>query len=141
MATVLRSELSPKNKYYIDKHRYYELKHFCLQYPEWKQTYAYLDDPTIPLSMIDYIPNDNIPGDPTAKRALIKLYYSERIKLIEKTAIETDPYLYSYIIKGVTEEKSYTYLKTKLNIPCGKDMYYDRYRRFFWILNETREQL
>ena len=49
-----------------------------------------------------------------------KLYYSERIKLIEKTAIETDPYLYSYIIKGVTEEKSYTYLKTKLDIPCGK---------------------
>lgn len=42
MATVLRSELSPKNKYYIAKHRYYELKHFCLQYPEWKQTYTYL---------------------------------------------------------------------------------------------------
>ncbi len=41
MATVLRSELSPKNKYYIDKHRYYELKHFCLQYPEWKQTYIF----------------------------------------------------------------------------------------------------
>lgn len=108
MATVLRSELSPKNKYYIDKRRYYELKHFCLQYPEWKQTYTYLDDPAILISTIDYIPRD-----PTAKRAMAKLYYSERIKLIEKTAIEIDPdpYLYAYIIKGVTEERSYTYLK------------------------------
>lgn len=139
MTTVLRSELSPKNKYYIDKHRYYELKHFCLQYPEWKQTHAYLDDVTIPLSMIEYTPTDNIPGDPTAKRALMKLYYSERIKLIEKTAIDTDPYLYSYILKGVTEGKSYAYLKSKLSIPCSKDMYYDRYRRFFWLLDNSRK--
>ncbi len=99
----------------------------------------YLDDPAIPLSMIDYIPSYNIPGDPTAKRAMAKLYYSERIKLIEKTAIETDLYLYTYIIKGVTEERSYTYLKTKLNIPCRKDMYYDRYRCFFWLLDQSRE--
>lgn len=89
--------------------------------------------------MIEHISTDNVPGDPTAKRALIKLYYSERIKLIEKTAIETDPHLYSYILKGVTEEKSHTYLKAKLNIPCGKDMYYDRYRRFFWLLDGSRD--
>ena len=34
-----RPELSKKNKYYISKHRYYELKHFCLQYPEWVEKY------------------------------------------------------------------------------------------------------
>lgn len=141
MATVLRAELSPKNKYWIDKHRYYELKHFCLQYPEWKRAYADFSDTSLPLSLIEHIPTSNLPGDPTAKRALMKFYYLERIKLIEKTAIETDPYLYSYIIKGVTEGKSYTYLKTKLGIPCGKDMYYDRYRKFFWLLNEERERV
>ena len=31
-----RAEVSKKNKYYISKHRYYELKHFCLQYKEWE---------------------------------------------------------------------------------------------------------
>lgn len=139
MATVLRAELSPKNKYHIDKHRYYELKHFCLQYPLWKQAYHEFDDVTIPLSMIGGVATDNLPGDPTAKRAIMKLFYLEKIKLIEKTAIETDPYLYSYIIKGVTEEKSYTYLKTVLDIPCGKDMYYDRYRKFFYLLSEARD--
>lgn len=139
MTTVLRAELSQKNKYYIDKHRYYELKHFCMQYPEWKKLYEELEDVTIPLSLMDKMPTSNLPGDPTAKRALIKFFYSERIKLIEKTAMEADPYLYAYLLKGVTEEKSYTYLKTKLGMPCGKDMYYDRYRRFFWLLDQSRK--
>lgn len=139
MATLLRPEVSTKNKYYIDKHRYYELKHFCLQYPEWKRSYAEFEDVSIPLSMIERVSTDNLPGDPTAKRALLKHFYAERIKTIEKTAIETDPYLYSYIIKGVTESKSYTYLKTVLGIPCGKDLYYDRYRKFFWLLSKVRE--
>lgn len=139
MATVIRAEISPKNKYWIDKHRYYELKHFCLQYPEWKRLYDESKGASLPLSSIEHIPNNNGPGDPTAKRALINMFYAERIKLIENTAIETDPYLYAYIIKGVTEGKSYTYLKTVLDIPCGRDMYYDRYRRFFWLLNKTRD--
>lgn len=139
METLLRPKLSTKNKYYIGKHRYYELKHFCLQYPEWKKSHAEFEDISIPLSMIDHVSTDNLPGDPTAKRAPMKFFYSERIKLIEKATIETDPYLYSYIIKGVTESKSYTYLETVLGIPCGKDLYYDRYRRFFWLLNKARE--
>lgn len=138
MATDIRPEVSEKNKYWIDKHRHYELKHFCLQYPEWKKAYAEFSDVDIPLSMIERVPTDNMPGDPTAKRAMMKTYYSDKIALIEKAALETDAYLYSYILKAVTEGLSYAYLKTKLNMPCGRDMYYDRYRRFFWILSKTR---
>ena len=47
MGTRIRAELSEKNKYWISRHRYYELKHFCLQYPSWRRTYAALDDLTI----------------------------------------------------------------------------------------------
>lgn len=140
MGTAIRAELSPKNKYWISKHRYYELKHFCMQYPDWKRAYSELCDTNLPLSMIETTPTDNLPGDPTAKRALMKTFCSERIKLIEKTALKADPCLHDYIVKGVTEGKSYTYLKTVLDIPCGRDMYYDRYRRFFWLLNDTRER-
>ena len=38
-----RNEISVKNKYYISKHRYLELKHFCLQYPEWKRALSYIE--------------------------------------------------------------------------------------------------
>lgn len=139
MTTVLRAELSTKNKYYIDKHRYYELKHFCLQYPLWKKAYAELEAIDIPLSMIGQESINPDPSNPTMKRALMKIFYTERIKLVEQAAMDTDPYLYSYILKGITEEKSYTYLKTVLGIPCGRDMYYDRYRKFFWLLSKSRE--
>lgn len=140
MATVIRAEISEKNKYYIDRHRYYELKHFCLQYKEWKKAYALCNDSIIFASQVDRVPsNNNIPSDITAKYAMQKAFYAERIKLIELTAMEADEFLYPYIIRAVTEGLSYTYLKTKLDIPCGRDMYYDRYRRFFWLLSEARD--
>lgn len=138
MATLIRPEISEKNKYWIDKHRHYELKHFCLQYPFWKKAYSDFDDPAIPLSMIERVPTSNMPGDPTAKRAVMKAYYSEKMNLIERAAAEADRCLCDYILKAVTEGLSYTYLKSKLEIPCSKDMYYDRYRRFFWILSNSR---
>lgn len=43
MGTTIRPEISKKNRYWIDKHRYYELKHFCLQYPTWKKAHSSLD--------------------------------------------------------------------------------------------------
>ena len=48
MGTKIRPELSKKNKYWIPRHRYYELKHFCLQYPEWKEQYTNLSSVTTP---------------------------------------------------------------------------------------------
>ena len=139
MATVIRPEISEKNKYWISKHRHYELKHFCLQYPIWKSEYAALENSSIPSSAIEKVPTNNIPGDPTAKIATLRAYYSERMKLIERTAIEADSVLHMYILKAVTEGLSYPQLKTKFDIPCSKDLYYDRYRRFFWLLSSNRD--
>ena len=139
MATKIRPELSIKNKYHIDKHRHYELKHFCLQYPTWKRTYSEIDNFNVTAASIDKMPSGNLPGDPTSKHAIAKSSLAERIEMIERVAKEADIQLYDYILKAVTEGLSYTYLKSRLDIPCGKDMYYDRYRRFFWLLHKVRD--
>lgn len=138
MGTTIRPEVSVKNKYWIDKHRHYELKHFCLQYPRWKKLYIYLDNKTTISPKLYEVKGNNGKVDMTARIAIDKAYYLEKIDLIEETAMETDSSLYPYILKGITEGLSYTYLKTKMNMPCGKDMYYDRYRKFFWILSNKR---
>lgn len=139
MGTKLRAKLSEKNKYWIDKHRYYELKHFCLQYPMWKKAYAELEQVGVQTAIISEVKTSgNIPSSLTEKYAIAKHFLSERIEMIEKVAYEADNDLHSYILKGVTEELSYTCLKVKMGIPCGKDMYYDRYRRFFWLLSKAR---
>ncbi len=139
MATVIRPEISEKNKYYIDKHRYYELKHFCLQYKDWKKSYAACNESIIFASNLEQTTSSGVPSDLTAKYAIKRAQYGDKIKLIERLVKETDEYLYPYILKAVTEGLSYTYLKSKLEIPCGRDMYYDRYRRFFWLLSENRD--
>lgn len=139
MATVIRPVISMKNKYYIDKHRHYELKHFCLQYPTWKKLHDEALESCISAAKLGRESISNIQSDITAKYAIKRSYYAEKIKLIEQAAYEADRQLASYIIKAVTEGLSFTYLKTVMNIPCGKDMYYDRYRKFFWLLSKARD--
>lgn len=136
MSTVVRADISRKNKYWISKHRYYELKHFCLQYKEMKKAYKYLDD------VYNGITNNEIKTkelhDPTSKAANRRLDILMNLKIIETAANESDNEIGNYIFKAVTEGLSFETLKTKYNIPCGKDMYYDRYRKFFWILSQKR---
>ena len=139
MATKIRAQISEKNRYYIDKHRHYELRHFCLQYPAWKKAYIECLDCDIPVAMIDGARQNDGLYDPTSARAITRAHYSRRMQMLEQVAKDADKYLWRYILKAVTEGLSYTYLKTKLDIPCGKDMYYDRYRRFFWLLSELRD--
>ena len=136
MATVIRAEISEKNKYWIDKHRHYELKHFCLQYPSWKRAYVELDG--FEGRGEDVYSSTKLPGDPTGKVVEMRDVYLERMDLVRRIAFEADPELATYIFRAVTEGLSYTYLRTKLAIPCGRDMYYDRYRRFFWLLSQSR---
>lgn len=138
MGTVVRAELSKKNKYWIDKNRFYELKYFCLQYPLWKKAHEELDGLRLYSYDLTGGSKSNLPGDITGNCVEERERYFERMKAIEQAAIEADPYLASYILKAVTEGLSYSYLKARLEIPCGRDMYYDRYRRFFWLLDKTR---
>lgn len=139
MGTNIRPELSKKNKYWLSKSRYYELKHFCLQYPLWKKVYLELVDYGVPVSMIKSEIKPTTISDPTAQLAIEKLYYMDRIEMVEEAAYEADKYLYKYILKAVTEGYSYVHLKSRLEIPCSRETYYDRYRKFFWILSQKRQ--
>ena len=44
----------------------------------------------------------------------------------------------SYIFKAVTQGLSYEALRLQMNMPCSRDIYYDRYRRFFYLLSKYR---
>lgn len=138
MSTNIRSTLSKKNVYWIERHRYYELKHFCLQYPLWRKAYSEIDGicrQNFDSDVKTTSPDTNV----TEKYADILLYYSERMDMVEKAANDTDQSLSVYILKAVTEGYSYDYLKSKLEIPCCRDVYYQLYRKFFWLLNISRK--
>lgn len=135
---AVRSEVSKKNKYWLEKHRYYELKHFCLQYPGWKIMVSALDglakrpDGFIFPKRLGY-------SDPTAKHAIARSSYSDRINIVEKAAWQANRELSSYILEGATKGLSYDVLKARLDVPCCKDVYYELYRKFFWLLDKERD--
>lgn len=134
-------ELSRRNKYWIDKHRYYELKHFCLQYPLWKK--AYIELCTVMRKNPDvnaYIHGSEV-IDSTADIASARVYFSSRMGLVQSIAMEADDEIGNYIFEAVTKGLSFDTLKTVYEIPCGKDLYYDRYRKFFWLLSNARDEI
>ena len=136
MSTDIRPELSPRNPWYIPKHRYYELKHFCLQYPDWKKE---LKDLIYHGKKTGRISSENVEWkDPVGDVACMIDHYKTLIDMVESSAYESDVYLGRYILKAVTQDISFTTLKMVYDIPCGKDMYYDRYRKFFFILDAKK---
>ena len=139
MGTTIRPEISERNKYYIDRHRYYELKHFCLQYPGWQRAYNSIDGYlSKPMDGV-MASRTNTISDPVLRMAEVRLYYSARIGMVEEAARETDVCLGTYILRAVTEGRSYVNLKSRFNIPCSKDVYYELYRRFFRLISKSRE--
>lgn len=136
MGTTLRPELSKSNTYYLGRHRYYELKHFCAQYYEWKK----LADAADSLSKItnELVVANTEHGDPTVKCSELREHYRYNMKLIEDAARDTDPIIGHYIFRHVTEGLSYEKLNAQEQIPTNKDYYYILYRKFFSILDLRR---
>lgn len=83
MGTTIRPELSEKNPYWIERHRYYELKHFCLQYPIWKKAYAALDGLSRRPSDLEVFSKKGEISDPTVRCVEARSYYIERMKTEE----------------------------------------------------------
>ena len=82
MSTLVRPVLSKRNKYYISKHRYYELKHFCLQYPEWKEEYANLAMSIgADSAVLDGMPKGSDKLDRTGENAVKLARIKEKIKM------------------------------------------------------------
>ncbi len=140
MSTVIVPEVSKKNKWHIPKYRSLELKYFCLQYPEWVREYARLSESAYGRGnyisgikhQIEYI-------DKTSDIAIKLSNLNSKISLVEKIAKMSDSEIGEYILKGVTSGIPFVKLKTIFDIPCERDMYYDRYRKFFWILDQLKE--
>ena len=113
-----------------------ELYHFCLQYNEWRDELKYKTD-TVKSVQISDMPITRGISDSTGELAVRRAELLKKCEAIEQSAIEADAEIYQYIIKAVTNEGiSYTYLSNIMNIPCGKAMYYDRRRKFYWLLSK-----
>lgn len=130
-----RSELSQSNKYWIPKFRYLELKNYCLQYSDWEKQ---IKDISYLKSKSEISTEGNF-SNPTENLAIVLAAAQYKIDLIKTTAMEADPSLAKWLIIGITKSYTFEYLKYKLDMPAGRSMYYDRYRKFFWLLDQKKD--
>lgn len=123
-------------KYKLNKAEYLSAKYYALRYNEWVGEYNDLKD-SLGAAGLDGMPHGTTVGQPTERLAMRREELSRRIKLVEDTVMEADSELYKYILKAVTnEDVTFHNLKLFMQIPCQKDMFYDRRRRFYWLLSK-----
>ena len=136
MGTRIRSEVSKKREYWLPKHRQLELAHFCLQYPEWIARLYTFNETLVRSGSVVKIPEKNgTVWKPIEEVVEERILLEEKIRMVELTAKKAADDLYTYLLKGVTESIGYELL----GVPCCKEVYYRMYRRFFWLLDKTRQ--
>lgn len=138
MGTTIRAEVSKENQYWIPKHRYYELKHFCMQYQYWHEKIAEIN--LMPEFRAGNI-KETSPSDPVYNLFEQRQKYWALIDIVEGAIFETTGRddVGACLLQGITSGTSYDILEANNEyMPCSKNEYYDLYRRFFWILDRKR---
>ena len=119
-----------KSKYYVPWQTLQLVRAHCRMYPTWEKEY----NESVGLRNIVSGNGSGGVGDPTASQAIRLKELSDRIDLIEKTAVAAEATIWKYILLGVTERHmTFERLKAK-GMPCERDMYYDRRRKFYWLM-------
>lgn len=125
--------------YGISKHRYQELKAFCLQYEEKKNKIRY---------GLSSVKNDGAPagggvGRPTERQAIDNEQYKRDCIMIEEAAVRADPGIWKYILKSVTLGLPYEFVEydeEQGKIPMCRSDFYGTRRKFYAILDKLKRE-
>lgn len=123
--------------YGISRHRYQELKAFCLQYDEKKSKISRS------LSAVNYdgMPHAEGSGSGLEGQAIRNVILRKDIEMIEQAAIAANADLYPYIIKSVTNDLSYPFVEYDEalgRIPVGINEFYGYRRLFYHFLDKLK---
>lgn len=135
MGTNIRNKVSESNPFYLSKHEYLMVRHFALQYSDWKKLKREIENRVGYGFKMGGFHDGNI-FRPVEKAQEDAEKYSFRMNLIEQAAKIAGEDIWEIVLLGVTTECNYEYLRLVKNIPCCKDVYYRMYRKFYWVLNQ-----
>lgn len=123
--------------YGISRHRYEELKAFCLQYEEKKSKISY----GITSGRNDGMPKSNYRENQLEGNAIRNMLYRKDCEMIEQAAVAASPEIYRYIIKSVTNGLPYQFVEYDEvlgKIPIGKTDFYGYRRLFYYYLDKLK---
>ena len=129
--------LSQKNEYYLPKHSYLTCVHYALQYRDWK---AELDANRDTRGAIRY-DKDRVQITPdydsTSETAIRMVEISKKVALIEKCIRDAcmDNAVDQFIKLSVCYGFTFYQLRDQ-GMPCGRNLYYNIRRRFYYVLSK-----
>lgn len=103
-----------------------------MQYPEWKTRYGQI---TVPTGSILKTPEGKC-TDLIAENAIERAELAAKIDILEQSCMAAADDLYPYLLKAVTEGYSYEHMSTMYDVPCCRVVWYEMYRKFFYILSQ-----
>lgn len=126
---------SAKSKYFIPKETFLTVIHYCKQYPMWETELSITLDQSKAIRYDgDRVQTSN-QYDPTAEPAIKRADIARKKEQVDQVAQLVAGSTYKWLIMGVCYDMPYYVLKQK-GIPCGKDMYYDRRRKFYYEMSK-----
>ena len=125
--------LSEKNEFYLPKEEFLTVLHFSLQYPNWVQELRTEPDTSKAITYDGEKVQTSGEYDACSETAMRRYTRETKKKLVEDTAREVAPEIYDYLILGVAYGWTFWQLQAK-GMPCEKDTYYNRRRKFYHLL-------
>lgn len=126
-----------KEKYGLSKNRFMEVYYHCLQYIEWRSELQTMKDTVKSVEYGKEGKGSLSSGSATESLAIRRMELESKCEVIEQTAIEAGAELYPWILEGVTTQyATFHYLKNAKRMPCERTTYYDRRRKFYYLLSK-----
>lgn len=125
--------LSDKNEFYLPKEELLTALHFSLQYPNWVQELRTEPDTSKAITYDGEKVQTSGGYDAAAETAMRRYTLEKKKKLVEDTAREAAPEICEYLLLGVAYGWTFWQLQGK-GMPCSSTMYYERRRKFYWLL-------
>ncbi|MBQ6734863.1 MAG: hypothetical protein IJR00_08145 [Lachnospiraceae bacterium] len=128
------------DKWELNPFRLATVRAYAKEYPYWIKKRAYMSSTTRSQRLDEPQGNAKGAGRPTENLAIKRAQLSKKIDMIEKIVREVDPFIYKYLLKGVTEGTTYEKLQSS-GMTCSRNTYYSRRREFYYKLSQKMRLL
>lgn len=123
----------------LGRHEFMAVYHYALQYQEWHDRLKALTD-SMGAIVSDGQPHGSPTGNPTETLGIKRAELDEKIKKVEdavKEATSDCDWMYPFLLRAVTDsDVTYDYLRSVMGLPCGKNIYYEHRRKFYFLLSK-----
>lgn len=124
---------SAKSRYYVPRETFLTVLHYCRQYPLWVAELG-VDPSTVRAIRYDM---DRVRSsgnsDPTMAAAARRAAIEKKKAQVDEAAKEVADGMADWLIEGVCYGRTYYQLREK-GIPCGKKLYYQWRRKFYYTI-------